>query len=194
MTTIAVDFDDTLVPFLEPFLEWHNHKAGTKHDMSQVISYKFSESLGGDNDYWETKIDEFLDAGIQNTIGPFAGSVEALKRLGADYRLIIVTSRPERQRAQTQKLLDTFFLNLFAELHMRDDYSTTHDKGEVCKHLGAAILIDDGGHNIVAAQRAGIHAIMFGDFPSQAEHVQNYHKHAMNWQDVEKMIDSHGLR
>lgn len=187
MKTIAIDLDDTLQPFMASFIEWLNKTYNENYDITQIITYKMVDSIGGNID-WNERLNRFELSEVQHELGPFAGAKSVIEKLSEQAKLIIVTARLESQRKMTEDWLDREFPGVFADLNMRDSYAMTHNKGEICKHLGASILIDDGVHNIDTTQASDVRGILFGDYPMQQQFIKAHHERALDWEEVAKLL------
>lgn len=188
--TIAIDLDDTLIPFIEPFIRWLNetYDDAVKYELEKITSYRIRDVYTEPSIDWDARLDQFVESQFQHTMSPFDESKNILQQLAENSRLIIVTARPEMHRTYTEQWLDKEFPGLFDGLYMRTHYSATHNKGEVCNYLGAKVLVDDAVHNIDAANRHGVEGILYGDYPMQRDFLSDQHRRALNWAEVGKIL------
>lgn len=189
MKTIAVDLDDTLIGFIEPFVNWLNSTyEDSEYELHKITSYKIRDVYHEPHVDWEQRLHAFVESQFQHEHPPLPHAKETLALLGDSYRLIVVTARPETQREYTENWLVQEFPGVFDSVHMRTNFSATHDKGRVCTRLGAAVLIDDAVHNIDAAISSGVRGILFGDYPMQHNYIQDHHERALDWQQVGRLL------
>jgi hypothetical protein len=62
------------------------------------------------------------------------------------FELHVVTARQHKVEDVTRKWIERFFPGIFKDVHFGNHYSTTSraiPKSELCRNIGAALLIDD---------------------------------------------------
>jgi hypothetical protein len=100
--------------------------------------------------------------------------------------LHIVTARLTRLEEVTKKWIDTYFPNIFHEMHFGNHFSTSgksRSKSQMCREIGAKLLIDD---SLVYAQQCikeGIKVILFGDYPWNRVIDANYNRNVVGEAD-----------
>ncbi|MCB9818732.1 hypothetical protein H6788_00975 [Candidatus Nomurabacteria bacterium] len=146
---IAVDFDDVVMHFNAGFLDFHNRLFGTSLVYENLTRYDDWEVVYGcDKDTMAERAHSFYHSPEHMLASPVSGAVEAIRLLSETYSLQIVTSRPDSTRPPTLKWLDNHFPRLFHNFHFTNIYAGTLDtkpkaKSEVCREIGAIVLIDD---------------------------------------------------
>ena len=83
---------------------------------------------------------------------------------------MITTSRVKHVQQATLDWIEKHYKNLFAEIHFAGFYdglkqdATKHTKAELLQSIGADYLVDDHPKHCIAAAKAGITSLMFGDY------------------------------
>ena len=111
------------------------------------------------------RVHEFFESEHFATgIPPVPGAREALARLGADHELVVVTSRQFVIKEPTIAWVDQHFPGIFSELHFGNHFALegpSKPKSELCRELGAEVLIDDNPVYALECARAGIDVLLF---------------------------------
>lgn len=171
---IAIDIDDVIADSTEALRIMANERSGlnvppeaykVKRDTFWGYYEKVWAEHGIDKHYTfeEHKKDMERD---QSAVTPVAGAIPALRRLSELYRIVLITSRDASWKSATLRWLEDQLGDVSFDVHF---LGHTHDgkgqtKGELCKQLGAELLIDDSEENCHSAVREGIGAIRFGDY------------------------------
>ena len=172
MAVVAVDVDDVLVPHFELLFTHLNGRFG-----SDVRADDWHARYTDVNAYardWGVPVDQVVDS-VQELIEgehafpePMPGAAEALGELARTHRLVVITARHQRLRAPTVAWLDTHFAGLIGEVHVlgaeRWGDGLLVDKAATLREIGASVLVDDNLGHCVAAARAGLRAVLFGDY------------------------------
>lgn len=184
----AIDLDETLVPFDEPFLNWHNQEFGTNF-YPENVTHNYAQCFDATID-WSERLDMFVATEIQHEHPPLPYSQEVLRRLARVGRLVVLTARPETHRGYSEQWLSEHFYGVFDEIHMRP-VEVGHGrflKGEVCAAIGATVLLDDSIEHIDSALDLDIRGIVFGDYPKQASLISDRHERAKDWYQAEAIL------
>ena len=146
---VAVDFDDTVFPFLPNFLPFINGYLGTSLAMSDISAYDLTNVF----DISRTKLDWLFNSFIEYNscaIGylPIKGSVETLYNLSKKgVAVYIVTARSSSSALVTESYVNTWFPGLVTDIIYRDSFNSGASKMHVCNYINAACLIDDNPLN-----------------------------------------------
>ncbi|MFZ1301534.1 MAG: hypothetical protein WAQ27_03080 [Candidatus Microsaccharimonas sp.] len=187
---IAVDCDDVLVPTTPFFVEYYNQKYGT--------NVALAEAHIDSDDIWGVSHDEMLErfgelmlTDAYRTLGPSEVEVAVLTELAKHHELHLVTARKEHERQATQEMLDTQLPGVFTSMEF---VGWNGSKGEVCKQLGADVLVDDSSrhlHNAIELGLSRTGAILFGDYAwNETSHSHDDLTHCADWPAVKKVIDA----
>jgi 5'(3')-deoxyribonucleotidase len=200
---IAVDIDEVLSPLHAPFLNYHNKEYGTEYAYPDTQGrYYLQEFTGETFEQAERKIHDFVDhESFAELVIPLPGAIEAAKRLKAKgYRLIVVTSRQPFYDQVTKDFIAEHFPDVFEAVHFIPYYlgsalTPGAAKVEICQDLGVQYLIEDNLETAKLAGKAGIEAILFGEYHwnKQAILPANVTR-CKDWAAVEKYFDgiAHG--
>ncbi len=186
---IAVDCDDVLV-LTTPFLvDAYNKTYGTNATLAQARDATASvwmdeESIVLKNWAALCETDEY------KSLSPDPREAMILRELAKDHELHLITARKPEERAFTQQMLERELKGVFTSMEF---VGWTGSKGEVCKRLGADVLIDDNAnhlHDAIEKDMPKTGAILFGDYPwNEADNTHENITHCFNWDAVKKVID-----
>jgi uncharacterized HAD superfamily protein len=122
-----------------------------------------------------------------------------LQRLAKKFDLVVVTSRREMLKPETDAWMERHFPGIFKELHyagMWDDATDipkalAHTKAELCREIGADYLIDDQPKHCIGAAEAGLRCILFGDYRWNKgdQKLPQGITRARHWDDVAEYFD-----
>lgn len=188
---IAVDCDDVLVATTPYFVAAYNSKFGTNITLDNA-------HVGGE-ELWQAtrelqmqRLDELTLTGEYFKIAPSPAEIGVLQELSKVHSLHLVTARKPEELQRTRQILERDLPGVFTSF---DFVGWTGSKGEVCKRIGADVLIDDSArhlHNAIEHQglsKSG--AILFGNYPwNAADSAHEALTHCYDWTDVKVVIDS----
>jgi 5'(3')-deoxyribonucleotidase len=162
---IAIDCDDVLIASTEYLVEAYNKQYGT-----QVTLARAHES---DNEEWnapDSKVVLDRLSQIQMTeqyglLQPSPEAVAAVRSLAKHHELHLITARDQSVEAVTMSMLNTYLKDCFTTI---EHVGHGRPKGEVCRQLGADILVDDNVKHLLSALECGMRpgqALHFGAYP-----------------------------
>eukprot|EP01084_Bolivina_argentea_P285028 488694_1 len=152
---IAVDLDEVLCQFLELTCRYVNDNKlfGDKtYTVSDFNSYLFHETWGGSKDETTQIVQDFLSSNYftdANEMKPIEGAYDVLLSLKDKFKFVICTSRQLRTKEITHQWLDKFYPNIFEDVVFGNHFGLSGrkiSKPDLCKQLGAQILIDDSSY------------------------------------------------
>ena len=189
MRKIAIDVDDVLANFHTALIDWHNENYGTSLKISDIISYHFHKVWGGTTEETLQKISLFSNSIFFKTLQPLFGAVNAVNILSRENELYVVTSRSSLLEEKTRIWLDEFFKDRFLGIfHSSNHYSKAKNSGktklDLCKELGASVLIDDSLDYVLQCDSTRVKGILFGDYPWNQEGEISNKLRARNWKEV----------
>jgi 5'(3')-deoxyribonucleotidase len=163
---IAVDIDDVLVDHYEALLAFHNARYGTTHTLQDYVTDHWSVVWGTDHAETERRAKEFAALGVAGRAVK-AGALRGVQELRKHYDLGVVTVRRKINVEPTMEWLDIVFPDTFREVRFVPiwEESDAPSKAQICQQLGASYLIDDSLKHCELAAAAGVHAVLFGNFP-----------------------------
>lgn len=126
---------------------------------------------------------------FKERIDPMPHALETLQRMKEKYSLHVVTARQHRVEEVTRSWLNKYFPDIFEEIHFGNHYSTSgksRSKAEMCKSIGAKVLIDDSLIYATQCALADISVVLFGHYPWNQciEPTSHYH-------DVTVILNAH---
>lgn len=169
---IAFDCDDVLIPTAEPIVKNYNSRFGTHLQLHHLYSHDDLEPWGAAT-YDEAigRVFDFLRTEEHALIAPHADTIKAIYDLAKDHELHVVTGRPSFLKIITKDALDTHFPGCFKSIEhtnyitLSTDTEVKRTKSDVCRTLGADILVDDHVAHADDVLSAGLKAIVFGNYP-----------------------------
>lgn len=185
---IAIDCDDVLIETTEYIVDAYNHQYGT--------SVTLDRSHDSGNEQWGVVEDELLQRfnELQSTeeyarLLPMPEALRAVKQLARDHELHLVTARDGSIEAITEAMLNEYLPGCFTSM---EHVGKERSKGEVCKQLGADILIDDNLRNLLSALESGLPAggaLHFGEYAwNRVEPLPEGAVACFDWAAVEREV------
>ncbi|KAJ3116109.1 hypothetical protein HDU96_010403 [Phlyctochytrium bullatum] len=161
---IAVDLDEVLCGNKSLQFQWSHEMLRDFH------SYNFDQVWGGTPAEAIDKVREFYQSEhFKERMQPVPGAQEALAILKEKYDLVVVTSRQEVVHEATHAFIQKHFPGIFVDIHFANHFLTKEEaakmksrkKSEVCKEIGAGVLIDDVLWHASDCAGAGIKVLLF---------------------------------
>lgn len=186
---IAVDFDDVIVQTGLHFLEFSDREYGKTIHPKHLYSPTF-EAWNIPSKEFERRVINFHTTEQRHNLQLVTGVGDALAVLSKSAELHIVTGRPPSLTEVTHEIVDYYFPDIFASISFTNIFSgQPTPKAEVCKRIGATLLIDDhiGHAQEVAAE--GIDVLLFGDHPwNQTSELPANIRRVNGWDEVLKIV------
>jgi len=191
--SIAVDLDDVLFDFVGYFFQWHNEQYGTALRPEDIAGKKIWETWGGTAEEASERVPRFYHEVGMLELEPIDGAVMALEQLNTRYKMTVISARDSSTRRITQAWIDKYLPDVFDEivLGIGDPMARGRPmtKAELCKQVGAKLLIDDQLVNARHVAAAGIDALLFGDYPwNQAASLPPGIKRVQDWPHVARVL------
>lgn len=160
MTIIAIDCDEVLmdtVAHLSLYVKKHFGFDWFYHDYKYYMLHE-NEHVNMDYEAANTLIQDYYQSPDAKDALPFDGAQSAVHRLRAAWhQLYVVTARHEWQKALTYWQIDTYFSNIFDDIHFANHFTENHvSKSTLCKDVWATILIEDNIDYALEASEQGI--------------------------------------
>ncbi len=190
---IAIDVDDVLLPHFEGLIAWYNAEYGTNlttannHpvDITPWGASSIDEAVKRVHSYFETEA--FKNEKPYDATGP------ALDELDKNYELFIITGRDEVIEDTTRDWLQTYFPDVFKEVHFTSQYSLvgkSRSKAEVTALLNADYFIDDNLPAVTEVAASGVPSLLFGDYPwNETDSLPGNVTRVADWPAVLKYFD-----
>ena len=163
---IGVDMDSVIAEIIRPIDLFHNRQYGTNITYDDHESYDLRLYWNCSLEDMYRRIFEFYDSPEFEETKPVAGSQSALGILAEDHELHLITARPYDVEAQSRKWLDKHFPRIFKEIHHTNLISkggkeTSVKKSEICRKMGATVMIDDHIDYILDCAESAITSYLF---------------------------------
>ena len=187
MMIIAVDVDDVLADFTDQLIVFYNKTYNTSFKKKDFTSYDFWDIWGGTKEETIHTMNQFFKSKYFERISPIEGSLHAIRLLEKKHELIIVTSRYTIVADKTISWLRKHYSDSFKEIHF-SYYDKNISKSELCRKLGAQVIIDDAEKNILDCAKIGMTVLVY-DCPWN-KHIKTNDKitRVHNWNDIIKVI------
>lgn len=198
---IAVDCDDVLVSTSSAIVRDYNRRFGTNVTLGDMYKPASLATWGTDSDDVAIeRVNEFLRSDEHAQLVPDEETRRIVKLLAAQHELHLITGRADFLKDVTRQLLDTYFADCFVSVEHTNyvvpstSTAVRRSKGQICKSIGATVLIDDHlahGQDALSAQLEKV--ILFGDYPwnFQEEDLPEAIVRCADWGSVAEELDLH---
>jgi 5'(3')-deoxyribonucleotidase len=189
---IAVDIDDVLSALNENIMHFMNRKYGYSHTLADYyIEAPYWNYWAG---IWgvtpaetDKRVEDYIQSGELFNQQLLPGALKTLKALKKEYEFVVITSRDDIYTDATHKWLDEHFEDIFHHVRFIASRKNGHKitKAQVCREIGASYLIDDNAEHCNLAAKAGVQALLFGEYGWNKN--AKLHKNTLrtkNWQEV----------
>uniref|UniRef100_A0A1D1Z3X4 Putative 5'(3')-deoxyribonucleotidase n=1 Tax=Anthurium amnicola TaxID=1678845 RepID=A0A1D1Z3X4_9ARAE len=197
---VAVDVDEVLGSFLSALNKFIADHYSANHSVSEFYVYEFFKIWNCSRAEADIRVHEFFKTVyFKKGIQPIPGAQRVLHRLSTFCNLSIVTSRQNIIKHHTMEWIEEHYPGLFQEIHFGNHFALdgkSRPKSEICRSLGAQVLIDDNPRYAIECAEVGINVLLF-DFDNSypwskcataASHPLVTKVH--NWDEVERSIVS----
>lgn len=184
---IAVDIDEVTADFISYFIYFHNLMYKTKMTRKQVLSYYLHQAFETDKEEMRIRFAEFQSLRLLERIKPAKGAIEGIKKLiELGFSPHFVTARPQTIEKETKMWLKKHFKDIKFPIHF------THPgpgqpklkKSQICKSIGAKILIDDHIENALDCAQKGIMVYLIDAPWNQLESLPENVVRVKSWKEI----------
>ncbi len=166
---IAIDCDDVIVETAPAILDFYNRNYNTVIELENFYSQDLTLWGAADPQTAIDRVDQFLRTDEYQRLAPFQEAVEVITELATYHELHIVTGRGDFLAKPTEDMLDKYFPGIFQSIEYTNFFGTQpRSKADVCKQLGADLLIDDHLHHATVVAATGVEVYLFGNYPWNA--------------------------
>ncbi|KAJ9168121.1 hypothetical protein P3X46_019683 [Hevea brasiliensis] len=197
---VAVDVDEVLGNFVSALNRFIADRYSSNHSVSEYYVYEFSKIWNCSRDEANARVHEFFKTPyFKSGIYPIPGAQQALHKLSRLCKLSVVTSRQNIIKDHTIEWIEKHYPGVFQEIHFGNHFALdgeSRPKSEICRSLGATVLIDDNPRYAIECAQVGIRVLLFdyeNSYPwSKSDSV---HQHPLvsivhNWEQVEERLIS----
>ncbi len=162
---IGIDFDDVVADSYSTYLTFYNRKHKTSFTKAQLVTGDFARILNIDPDEWLQKVHHFIEHDFLEMVRPMDYVQKTLARLSQRNQLHTVTSRSQRFADVTMRWKALHGISdYFVDAHFcgNEAGNANHrEKNDVCKDIGATILLDDHPRNAFRCAADNIQVFVF---------------------------------
>ena len=149
---IGIDLDEVLVGLMPQLIKYHNRYYKTSYIYNDFKSFFLWETWGGTKEETDKKIWNFYNSKLFEQALPIEGAIDAIEQLSTKYKLLVITSRPEKIRKKTKDWLRKYFPKKFNKVYFAYNFSygvgNAKKKLDICQDLKIDLLIDDCLENV----------------------------------------------
>ncbi|MCK9467248.1 MAG: hypothetical protein M0P94_02875 [Candidatus Absconditabacterales bacterium] len=193
MKIIAVDLDEVLAETARALLSYKKNRInGKRITWNEISSYNLWEieklGINKKKSIW-VFLWFLLGAGLWNKINPVVGAKTKLKEFKRKgYKLHVVTARHFLLRFATGVWLYINYKHIFDSVEFANFFTRfSTKKSEICKKLGANIIIEDNLENAIECANEGIKVYLI-DKPWNQNYDKKKHKgitKVSSWSEIE---------
>ncbi|KAK9791360.1 hypothetical protein WJX73_008658 [Symbiochloris irregularis] len=162
---VAVDVDEVLGRFLHSLNQFALEEYGLDFDLADYHEYNFAKIWKTTQDESNTIVHQFFKSRhFAFGILPIPGALASLQRLGRECDLVVVTSRQHCIRQQTLHWIQQHFPQVFTDVQFGNHWAlqgSSRKKSEICRDLGAHVLIDDNPIYAMECAEAGMQVLLY---------------------------------
>jgi len=195
---IAVDADDTIFDENNALRLYMNQHYGFRH------MPKDYDVPGPFYNYWQNiwqlspeetaaRYEEFALSPYKAKLEPLTNAIEVLQNLRHDYDLVVITSRDHRVVTMTHRVLTEHYPGVFKDVHFVPLWGGNQKatKAKICVDIGAKYLIDDSFEHCQLTAKAGVNALLFGDYGwNRDQALTPLVTRVKNWAAVKEYFDA----
>jgi len=197
---VAVDVDEVLGSFVSALNRFIADRYSSNHSVSEYHVYEFFKIWNCSRDEADIRVHEFFKTSyFKMGIHPIPGAQRALHKLSRFCNLSVVTSRQNAIKDHTIDWIEKHYPGLFQEIHFGNHFALdgeSRPKSEICRSLGAKVLIDDNPKYAIECAEVGIKVLLFdyeNSYPWCKIESINHHPlvtKVHNWEEVEQRLIS----
>lgn len=188
---VAVDMDDVVVETAAHIIQHVNTTYGVSMTIDRFYTREPEAWGAPDIETAVRRVNSFLETEEYFMSTPIQESITALRSIKKIHDLYIVTGRPDFTELATRKWLKSHMPDLFEDVVFTNyfDPNKVRTKGDVCRELGATVLIDDHIDHCISAQDRGIRPILFGRYPwNDVPAIPDGIERAEHWPMIEQLL------
>jgi uncharacterized HAD superfamily protein len=188
---IAVDVDEVFFPFVEHFVE-HSYQQYGSEKPKVYFSYEVEKVYGIPFEEAVQRVHDFIGMDHDHIL-PIEESIEAIEELHDRYDFTAVTARDARFQVKTKDWLHKNLREGVIEDVICIGWAIGDKplrKVDVCRQIGAVLLIDDSLKHVSECAEEGIEGILFGDYPwNQADQLPSGVTRCKDWPAVREYLN-----
>lgn len=187
----AIDCDDVIVPTAQVIVDAYNAKY--QANVTLDAFYNNDDTWGAlSKDEAIRRVGDLLREGLTDETAPSRETIEALQHLASMDELHLVTGRQTYREPATFAMLKKYLPGVFRTVEHTNYYLEsnsvlkTRSKGEVCRQIGADVLVDDHVAHGRSVLESGLkEVIVWGDYPwNRAAMLDKGMVRCITWSEV----------
>ncbi len=188
---VAVDMDDVVVETAQAIVDHVNKTRDARMHINHFYSRDPAVWGAPNVETAVSWVNAYLETDEYFALPPIQEALHVLRGLKRVHELFILTGRPDFTEVATRKWLAEHTPDIFADVVFTNYFDTekVRTKGDVCKALGATVLIDDHVEHCVSAMDNGVNALLFGSYPwnQTAKPVAGLQRVA-GWSEIKRLL------
>ncbi|KAL2481906.1 Haloacid dehalogenase-like hydrolase (HAD) superfamily protein [Abeliophyllum distichum] len=184
---VAVDVDEVLGNFISALNRFIANRYSLNHSISEYHVYEFFKIWNCSRDEADIRVHEFFETSyFKKGIHPIPGALKALQK-----------SRQNAIKEDTIAWIEKHYSGIFQEIQFGNHFALDGQarlKSDICKSLGAKVLIDDNPRYAIECADAGIRVILF-DYENSYPwcKTESVNKHPLvtrvnDWEEVQHLV------
>ena len=186
---IGIDLDEVIMDTLSQVIKYYNRRYKTSFTLSDFHSYNWWETWGCTKDKAIRTWLDFNNSDVSRKIKPIERAISSINFLAKTNEIIIITSRQNKVKEQTQKWLNKHFKSPPRLILTNDIYIATESKSKICKDLGIKLMIEDHPKYAAECAKSGIKTILF-DKPWNKSVSHKEIVKVKNWPEALEVINA----
>lgn len=189
--TIAIDIDEVTADFISYFVYFHNLMYKTNFSKDKIASYYLHEAFETEKNEMGLRFAEFQSLHLLEEVKPSEGAIEGIKSLiKRGFSPVFVTARPKTIEKETKLWLQKYFGNNKLPVFFTHQASGMPKlkKSQICKSIGAEILIDDHIDNAIDCAQNGIKVFLFDAPWNQTDDLPQGVIRVKSWKEIQKLL------
>lgn len=162
---VAVDVDEVLGSFLSSLNTFIAEQHFLKHNISEYNVYDFMKIWRCSQAEANDLVHAFFESEhFKDGILPIPGAHESLLQLAEFCHLVVVTSRQHVIKNQTLDWIERHYSGIFSDVYFGNHFALEGEarpKSEICRSIGAQVLIDDNPRYAVECAQHDIEVLLF---------------------------------
>ncbi|MEW5318544.1 MAG: hypothetical protein WDW38_009760 [Sanguina aurantia] len=162
---VAVDVDEVLGRFVHTLNKFCKDEYGMEYSVGDYNVYEFAKIWDCSQERSNHIVHEFFRSQhFNNGIPVIPGALQALERLSTSCDLVVVTSRQHIIQDVTLSWIDSHYPGIFQEVYFGNHWAlegVSRKKSDICRSIGAHVLIDDNPSYATECAAAGISVLLY---------------------------------
>ncbi|KAI5081742.1 hypothetical protein GOP47_0001485 [Adiantum capillus-veneris] len=195
--TVAVDIDEVLGSFLLALNTFIAEQYLCEHNISEFHVYDFTKVWQCTRAEADLRVHSFFKSKhFDKGILPIPGAHKALLQIASFCNLCVVTSRQNIIKEETLAWIERHYSGIFSEVHFGNHFALEGEartKSDICRGVGAHILIDDNPVYALDCAKSGMEVLLFdfnNSYPwsknQEPQHPSITRVH--DWDEVERIL------